>query len=132
MNSDANPRRRAPLTQEQMARRQDQAVEFTRYVVGDDDLADELEGLSVEEYAERRRIALADATEKEGNTIMQRNPVKQLESENEAFAAQLDEIKDGLEDLLDPSLSREKIVKGLQALMEDQFPEDDGQTEEQE
>ena len=115
-----------------MARRQDQAVEFTRYVVGDDDLADELDGLSVEEYAERRGIAVADATEKAGNTIMQRNPVKHLEAENEAFAAQLDEIKDGLDDLLDPSLSREKIVKGLQALMEDQFPEDETQTEEEE
>ena len=63
---------------------------------------------------------------------MLRNPAKQLESENEALTGQLDEIKEGLEDLLDPSLSREKLVKGLQTLMEDQFPEDNDQTEEEE
>jgi hypothetical protein len=43
-----------------MERRQAQAVQFTRDVVGDPDLADEIEGLSTQEYAERKRLQLAN------------------------------------------------------------------------
>lgn len=57
----ANPKAKSK-TREQLERLQDKAVRFLRDVVGDDDKADEIEGLSVEEYADRKRIHLANPT----------------------------------------------------------------------
>ncbi len=65
-----NPRKRAALTVEEMERRQAQAVDFTRNVVGDNDLANEIESLSVQEYAERRGIPLANPNQNKGNATM--------------------------------------------------------------
>lgn len=43
-------------TPEQVAAKQDKAVRFLRDVAGDDDKADEIEALSLEEYAEREKL----------------------------------------------------------------------------
>jgi hypothetical protein len=74
-----NPRKPKSLTREQLAARQAQAVTFTRDVVGDDDLADELESLSLEEYGQRRGIEISNPDQKEGKSTMQKlvvNPGK--------------------------------------------------------
>lgn len=55
----ANPPRKV-LSREQVEKRQEKAVRFLRDVVGDDEFADEIEGLSTEEYAERKKITLAN------------------------------------------------------------------------
>jgi hypothetical protein len=48
------------LSYDEIARRQEQAVNFLLNVVGDPDKAEEIESLSVEEYAERKGFALAN------------------------------------------------------------------------
>jgi len=55
----ANPKK--TKTREQVEAMQTKAVNFLRDVVGDSDKADEIEGLSVAEYAERKKITLANA-----------------------------------------------------------------------
>jgi predicted RNase H-like nuclease (RuvC/YqgF family) len=49
-----NPKRRKPWTQRQAAARKDQAERFVRDVLEDDDRADEIADMSVEEYAAER------------------------------------------------------------------------------
>ncbi|HEV2177322.1 MAG TPA: hypothetical protein VGW33_08990 [Terriglobia bacterium] len=86
------------LTREQLERRQAQAVRFARDVREDDDLADEIEDETLEEYAERRRIKLLNP--KRGGTmavptrrdLLER--IEELEGENEQLQSQLDEIAD--------------------------------------
>jgi hypothetical protein len=47
------------LTREQLQSRKEQAVRFTREVLGDPDRAEEIEEESLEDYAERRKIQLS-------------------------------------------------------------------------
>jgi hypothetical protein len=49
-----NPRKKKALSREQAEKRQAKAVRFLRDVVDDPDLADEIEDLSVQEYARRK------------------------------------------------------------------------------
>jgi hypothetical protein len=109
---DARPRlevycRQVPttLTREKLQARKDQAVRFTRDVVGDADRADEIESESLEDYAQRRGIQLSNpwsrrtamATRK---TIADyraelkdlRDQVSDLEEENESLQGQLDRV----------------------------------------
>jgi hypothetical protein len=55
----ANPKK--TKTREQVEAMQEKAVRFLRDVVGDDAKANEIEGLSVAEYAERKKITLSNA-----------------------------------------------------------------------
>lgn len=50
------------LTREKLQARKDQAVRFARDVRKDDDLADAIEGETLQEYAEKRRIKLSNPT----------------------------------------------------------------------
>src|SRR5437660_11626949 len=63
-----NPRKKKPWTYQQAAARKDQAERFVRDVVEDDDRADEIAAMSVEEYATTRG--------KEINPNRRRNTVK--------------------------------------------------------
>jgi hypothetical protein len=54
-----NPKKKE-LTREQVEKKQAKAVAFLRNVVKDSDKADEIEGLSVSEYAERKKIGLSN------------------------------------------------------------------------
>lgn len=68
-NSPRNPPRNA-LAREEVEKKKAKAVEFLRRVIGDehvpntdltgDELADEIEAMSLEEYAEKKRITLAN------------------------------------------------------------------------
>src|SRR4029077_4705025 len=53
-----NPGKKKTLTPEQVEKRQAKAVRFLRDVADDPDLADEIEDLSVREYAERKGFEL--------------------------------------------------------------------------
>lgn len=72
-----NPRRKKELTRDQVESRKDKAVRFLRDVADNDALADEIDGLSVEEYAKRKGFALTNPTKKEVKSAMNRNPTEQ-------------------------------------------------------
>jgi hypothetical protein len=55
-----NPTRNKSLTRDEVAGRQAQAAQFTRDVVGDPGLADEIKNLSVEQYADRKGFQLVN------------------------------------------------------------------------
>jgi enoyl-CoA hydratase/carnithine racemase len=76
--SAENPRKRKALTREQVERRQAKAVRFVSDVVGDEDLADELESLTPEEYAQRKGVDLINnPTRKRKDTPMKKDELKQ-------------------------------------------------------
>jgi hypothetical protein len=56
---------------------------------------------------------------------MPRNPVAALKEEIDDFQTTLDDTYEKIEELLDPSLTREEIVKGLQELSDDLSPDDE-------
>jgi hypothetical protein len=73
-----NPKSR---TREQVEKMQKKAVRFLRDVVGDSDKADEIEGLSLPEYAERKKITLTNPEERLGKAklIKVRRPFRKSE-----------------------------------------------------
>jgi|SRR5215469_1526150 len=96
------------LTRQQLQSRKDKAVRFTRDVVGDSDRAEEIEGESLEGYAERRRIQLlnpgrrdhmAKRTPEDYRTQIDdlKQQTRELEDENQALNDKLDNIADVLE-----------------------------------
>lgn len=77
-----NSRRKKPLTREQVEKRQAKAVKFAADVLEDDDLADELEALSPQEYAERKSLLMTNPTKKRREpTSMRRDEMKDLVKE---------------------------------------------------
>jgi len=88
------------LTRDQVESRKEKAVRFVRDVLGDSDRADEIEGESVDAYAERRRIAIVNPR---GGMVMAKRTetreelkerIRELEGENESLQDQLDAIAD--------------------------------------
>lgn len=86
------------LTRERPERRKAQAVRFTRDVLGDDDRADEIEDESLQDYADRRRIQLANPRGVRTMAIKTRRElldrIEELEGENEELQSKLDEVAD--------------------------------------
>ncbi len=86
------------LARQQLESRKAQAVRFTRDVLGDDDRADEIEGESVEDYAERKHIKLVNPGGEPIMSVQTRRElldrIKELESENEDLQTKLDDIAD--------------------------------------
>ena len=93
------------LTREKLQARKDQAVRFTRDVVGDPDRAAEIQDESLEDYAQRRGIQLSNpwsrrtamATRKTSADYRAelkdlRDQVSDLEEENESLQGQLDRV----------------------------------------
>jgi hypothetical protein len=75
------------LTREQVAGRKDKAERFVRDVLGDDDRADEIADESVEDYADRRKIQIADNPHGGTMTVRTSNPrgkksVVQMKTDN--------------------------------------------------
>jgi hypothetical protein len=93
------------LTREQIQTRKDQAVRFTRDVVGDPERAEEIADESLEAYAERRGFEITNPRRR---AIMPRKTIEDyrdevadlkdqladLEEENEGLQEQLDEIRE--------------------------------------
>jgi|GEM_PF-4682380 len=75
-----NPRKKKVLSPEQVEERQAKAVRFLRNVKDDSDLADEIEDLSVREYAERKGFELSDnPTRKRKDASMKKEDLQQLQ-----------------------------------------------------
>src|SRR5579864_6445435 len=65
-----NPRKKKALTPEQVEKRQAKAVRFLRDVADDPDRADEIEDLTVREYADRKGFELVNnPTRKQGGSM---------------------------------------------------------------
>jgi hypothetical protein len=122
-----NPRKKRPWTYEQAAAKKDQAERFVRDVLEDDERADEIGDMPVEEYAAERRKELAPnprrrksmkkkvSTEQQqtrGNSVsvaletttrMAKEQAnlsqrnRELEKENESLQDKLDKIRDIVE-----------------------------------
>lgn len=97
-------------TLEEVERMKEKAARFVRDVLGDDDRAEEIEDESPESYADRKRVEIIDNPERKNAPMAQ--PTKQ------ELMELLDQVGDKVGDLLDPILSREQIVEGLQELDE--------------
>lgn len=82
------------FTRAQLQGRKEKAVRFTREVLGDPARADEIEGESLEDYAERRKVKLLNPYRK-GKAIMPRGKTK---AELEDQIADLQDENEELED----------------------------------
>jgi hypothetical protein len=100
------------LTREQLEKRKERAVCFARDVREDDELADEIENETLEEYAEHRHIRLVNPSrrtpQKSPDFLPERRikampvptrrelqeRIEELEEENEDLQGRLDEIAD--------------------------------------
>jgi cell shape-determining protein MreC len=88
------------LTREQLERRKEKAVRFTRDVLDDPDRADEIADESLEDYAERKKIALANPRRKRNMARRAKtreelqDEIDDLKSENQQLQDQLDSIAD--------------------------------------
>lgn len=86
------------LSREQLEGRKEKAVRFVRDVLDDPDRADEIEDESLEDYAERRKIKIAEENPRGADAmptkeeLMQR--IKELEDENDDLQDQLDQVAD--------------------------------------
>lgn len=91
-------------TRDQVEKMRAKAVRFSEDVLHDSDKADEIAGLSVEEYAERKKITVVNPTRR--NRMARRNPsstpskdelldrIDELEAENQELSDIVDEIND--------------------------------------
>lgn len=86
------------MTRRELEQRKAQAVRFVRDALDDQNKAAEIEDESLEDYAEHRRIQIANpkgvsrmATPTRSELLER---IEELESENEDLQAQLDEIAD--------------------------------------
>lgn len=87
------------LTREQLEKRKERAVRFARDVREDDELADQIENESLEEYAEHRHIKLLNPLRRvKPMAVPTRRElterIEELETENEELQSRLDEIAD--------------------------------------
>jgi hypothetical protein len=88
------------LTRDQRQARKDKAVRFTKDVLADPNGAEEIEGESLESYADRRRIPIINPKRRHG--IMARGKTKadleqeisDLQVENQELQDQLDAVAD--------------------------------------
>jgi hypothetical protein len=89
------------LTREQLQSRKERAVRFVRDVLGDPGRAEEIEGESLDDYADRRRIQLTNPSKRK-TAIMANGKTKaeleaeiaDLQDENQQLQDQLDAVAD--------------------------------------
>ena len=97
-------------TYEQLVTAQERAVRFAENVLEDSDLADELEGLTVEEYAERKKIEIAEQNPKKYRVIKKKRNGFFFQSESErrissAFKEALQQIYGGKQNAIDDAVT---------------------------
>lgn len=88
------------ITRERTERKQAQAVRFAETVLNDSDLADELESLTPEEYAERRGFQIIENPRRKEVKPVARPTRQELEEENEQLWDTLESVRDQLDDML--------------------------------
>jgi hypothetical protein len=89
------------LTREQLQSRKERAVRFVRDVLGDPERAEEIAEESLEDYADRRKIQIANPTKRRmagmasGKTIAELEAeIEELQEENQELQDQLDAVAD--------------------------------------
>src|SRR3954452_8708650 len=90
---------------------QRKAVQFVANVLDDPDKADEIEDLSVDEYAERKGIRLNPSTHKEKNPMATKPTNRELQDT-------LDDVATKVAQMLYPTLTRKEVVVIAQELDE--------------
>ena len=132
-------------TYEQAEAMQTKAVRFLRDVVGDDEKANEIEGLSVSEYAERKGLRLTNPSQKlnskneRGGDMQDTRTKTELIEELDAYEELVSEIWDSIVDV-DSDSSKEDLISATDEvadLVHDFDPEayqfnEDADTEEEE
>jgi predicted RNase H-like nuclease (RuvC/YqgF family) len=114
-------RRPKTLTRQQLQSRKDKAVRFTRDVAGDPDRADEIEGESLDDYAQRRRIQLMNAGRR---SQMAKKSV-------EDYRAEVTDLKQQIRDLEDENQTlNDKLDNIAEVLEPEDQAEDDGDDDE--
>jgi hypothetical protein len=102
VHNPMNPRRKKPWTQRQAAARKDQAEKYVRDVLEDDDRADEIADMSVEEYAAERGKELAPNPRRSRKTMKRKtspepqelrdNPVAKMAETNTKLVQEQDDL----------------------------------------
>lgn len=90
------------LTREQLQSRKERAVQFTRDVRGDSELADEIEAQSLESYAQHRGIELLNPHKKRESMAT----TKEMQAEIDDQQERVDEAIAILEGAYTPEASR--------------------------
>jgi hypothetical protein len=119
-------------TFDQMERMKDKAAQFVRDVLGDDDRAQEIEDESVESYSDRKRIEIVDNPQRKNAPMATQTKAELVQV--------LDNAGEKIAELLNPILTREQLVEGLQELdemingeeEEEEEEEDEDESEESE
>ena len=143
-----NPRKKKPWTYKQAVARKDQAERFTRDVVEDDDRADEIAAMSVEEYATARGKEIRNPNPTGGSmqkkvstqqrdssngvalnsltrTIeKQQQRIQELERENKSLQGKMDEIVDVVE-CDEPECTAEEHLAEIEELVANADTEDE-------
>ncbi len=107
------------LTRAQVQRRKDQAVRFTRDVLGDTGRAGEIEAESLEDYAAMRGFELQNPIR--GNT----RKMPSLQSQVDDLQETLDNVQSILEDAYTPEASREQLAEAIGQALDEIEPEED-------
>jgi pyruvate/2-oxoglutarate dehydrogenase complex dihydrolipoamide acyltransferase (E2) component len=154
-----NPRRKKVWTYEQAASRKEKAENFTRDVLEDDERADELEAMSVEDYAKERGVDLVQGdssmiTRKKNGARSTSQASTGESRENPAVAAlqtatkaldQQNKLQARVRELEDEVADRDRLLDSIVDILDDDdsdfkasdkiaaieelFPEDDGEGE---
>lgn len=93
------------LSADRVQAMQEKAVRFQRDVVGNDDPADEIEGLSVAEYADRKKISVENPGTKGGERSMETvkhltQRIRELEERNAELEEALSLIGESVDSAL--------------------------------
>jgi hypothetical protein len=89
------------LTSEQLQSRKEQALRFTRDVLGDSDRAQENENESLEDYATRREIKITNPLIRRKGIMARVKTKAELEAEIEELQAEDQELQDHLDAVAD-------------------------------
>jgi len=99
------------LTREQLAGRKEKAVRFVRDVLGDPERAEEIEAESLDAYARRRRIELANP--KKGVSTMPATTRQQLQEELDQLQEAIDNAHETLSDVYSPEATRGALARAI-------------------
>jgi polyhydroxyalkanoate synthesis regulator phasin len=116
------------LTREQLKRRKDQAVRFTRDMLGDAGRAEEIASETVEDYAQRRGIELSNPR----RDYMARKKIADYREELEDLKRQVRDLEEENETLQDQLDRVGAIVSGEEDEGEDDDEDEDADLDEEE
>jgi hypothetical protein len=87
-------RRKAPKTWDQIERMRQKAIKFLRSVVQDEEKAQEFEAMSTPQYAEHKRIQVAENPARQNAKIIQRSYRQMAKARQATRAELLDQIEE--------------------------------------